>query len=149
MGIFKLDYVRRQPWIGDYNRLVDAVNRLIDKAQEKKEVVSITIEREIKDYSFFLWNEVALPYEASSIILTPEDATEIFSQYAFTYKEVAQINKAITEWKVVALEIKVKELITEKEKKQETAFETIETISKEELSKPKKKGRPKKKSSWN
>lgn len=51
----KLDYIRRAPGIGDYNRLVDAINQLIDKVREKKEVVHIAVEREVKDYSFFYW----------------------------------------------------------------------------------------------
>lgn len=52
--MFKLDYIRRAPGIGDYNRLVDTINWLIDKVQEKKELVHIVVEREVKDYSFFL-----------------------------------------------------------------------------------------------
>jgi hypothetical protein len=54
MGMHRVDYIRRQPGIGDYNALVDAINWLIDKAQERKEIVHIVIEREVKDYSFFL-----------------------------------------------------------------------------------------------
>ena len=52
--MLKLDYIRRAPGIGDYNRLVDAINWLIDKTQEKKELVHMVVEREVKDYSFFL-----------------------------------------------------------------------------------------------
>ena len=144
--MLKLDYIRRVPGIGDYNRLVEAINRLIDKAQQKKDIVYIEIEREVKDYSFFLWGEVELPYEANYILITPEDATEIFGAFAFTYKEINQINDAIIEWKIVSLNIRVTEKITEKEKKQEAVFETIETIQSEDEIKPpkKKKGRKKK-----
>jgi hypothetical protein len=47
------------------------------------------------------------------------------------------------------LEIEVTEKITEKEKKQETIFETIETIEDNEPIKTKRKrGTRKKKSSW-
>lgn len=147
MGMFKLDYIRRAPGIGDYNRLVDAINWLIDKAQEKKELVHIVVEREVKDYSFFLWNEVELPYEASFVLVSPEDVTEIFTQYAFTYKETSQINNAILDGDMVQLDIKVTEKITEKEKKQEVVFETIEATPVEET--PKKKRGRKKKTSWN
>jgi len=145
--MFKLDYIRRAPGIGDYNRLVDAINWLIDKAQEKKELVHIVVEREVKDYSFFLWNEVELPYEASFVLVSPEDVTEIFTQYAFTYKETSQINNAILDGDMVQLDIKVTEKITEKEKKQEVVFETIEATPVEET--PKKKRGRKKKTSWN
>lgn len=145
--IHKVDYIRRSPGIGDYNALVDAVNYLIDKVNEKKEVIPITISREIKDFSFFLWNEVSLPYNNNYIIITPEDATNIFKNYAFTYKETSAINDAIIQWKIVALEINVAELVTDKEKKQETIFETIETIKDSEPIKWKKKRGRKKKSS--
>lgn len=145
--IHKVDYIRRSPGIGDYNALVDAINYLIDKVSEKKEVIPITISREIKDFSFFLWNEVQLPYNNNYIIITPEDATNIFKNYAFTYKETSAINDAIIQWKIVALEINVTELVTDKEKKQETIFETIETIKDNEPIKWKKKRGRKKKSS--
>lgn len=143
----KLEYIRRQPWIGDYNALVDAVNQLIDKIQEKKETVEINIEREVKDYSFFKWVEVDMPFEETFLLLKPEDVYEVFDRFVFTYKETNQINNAIIEWKIVSLNIKVTELVTEKEIKQEATFETVTTVSVEELSKPKKKGRPKK-NSW-
>lgn len=145
--IHKVDYIRRSPGIGDYNALVDAINYLIDKVNEKKEVIPITISREIKDFSFFLWNEVQLPYNNNYIIITPEDATNIFKDYAFTYKETSAINDAIIQWKIVALEINVTELVTDKEKKQETIFETIETIKDSEPIKWKKKRGRKKKTS--
>lgn len=145
--IHKVDYIRRSPGIGDYNALVDAINYLIDKVNEKKEVVPITISREIKDFSFFLWNEVQLPYNNNYIIITPEDAANIFKNYAFTYKETSAINDAIIQWKIVALEINVTEFVTDKEKKQETIFETIETIKDNEPIKWKKKRGRKKKSS--
>ena len=142
--------IRRFPWIGDYNNWVDAINRLIDVVNKKKEVVPIVIEREVKDYSFFLWEEVALPYEADFILATPEEATNIFWKFALTYKETNQINNIILDGNIVALEIKVAEVVTEKEKKQEVIFETIETSKDDEPIKVKKKrGRkPKKKTSW-
>ena len=147
MGMLRLDYIRHAPGIGDYNRLVDAVNWLINKAQEKKEVIPVTIEREVKDYSFFLWGEVELPYEANFILVTPEDATEVFWAYAFTYKEIAQINDAIVKGKIVSLEIKVTEKVTEKEKKQEVVFETIQSVDLDEPIKTKwKRGRKRKNS---
>lgn len=150
IGMQKLDYIRRFPWIGDYNNLVDAINRLIDVVNKKKEVVPVVIEREVKDYSFFLWEEVVLPYEADFILTTPEEATNIFWKFALTYKETNQINNIILDGNIVALEIKVVEVVTEKEKKQEVIFETIETLKDDEPIKVKKKrGRkPKKKTSW-
>lgn len=145
----RLDYIRKFPWIGDYNALVDAINRLINKAQEKKNIVNVEIKREIKDYSFFNWDDVELPYKADYILTTLQDCTEVLAKYAFTYKEANQINKAITEWNIVALSIDVVELVTEKEKKQEAVFEAIESKSIEEAIKwaKKKRGR-KKKGSW-
>ena len=147
----KLDYIRRFPWIGDYNYLVDAINQLIDIANKKKEVIPVVIEREVKDFSFFLWEEVALPYEANFVLTTPEDAANVFWKFALTYKETTQINNIILEGNIVSLEVKVTEKISEKEKKQEIVFETVKTLSDEEPIKVKKKrGRkPKAKTSWN
>lgn len=147
MGMLKLDYIRRAPGIGDYNRLVEAINWLIDKAQEKKEVVHIKIEREVKDYSFFYWGEVDLPFAANYLLTTLEDAIQLFGAYAFTFKETTQINDAIMHWNIVAVDINVTEKVTEKEKKQEVIFETVEAVPVEE--KPKKKKGRKKKTSRN
>lgn len=149
MGMYKVDYIRRIPGIGDYNKLVDAINVLIDKVQEKKEIVHITIDKEVKDYSFFHQREVPLPFKTNCIVANQEDAVQLFWAYAFTYKEATQINDAVTKWNIVALDINVTEQITEKEKKQEATFETIEATTIEELNKPKKRGRPKRKTSWN
>lgn len=147
MGMLKLDYIRRAPGIGDYNRLVEAINWLIDKAQEKKEVVHIKIEREVKDYSFFYGGEVDLPFAANYLLTTLEDAIQLFGAYAFTFKETTQINDAIMHWDIVAVDINVTEKVTEKEKKQEVIFETVEAVPVEE--KPKKKKGRKKKTSRN
>lgn len=147
--MYKLSYIRRFPGIGDYNILVDAINQLISEVDKKRKVIPVVIEREVKDYSFFMWNETTLPYEASFILTSSEDAANVFWNFAFTYKETNQINDIIIEWNIVALEIKVTEKVTEKEKKQEAVFETVETM---DLDKPvkakKKRGRPKKKTSW-
>lgn len=143
----KVDFIRRAPWIGDYNALVEAINYLIDKVNEKKEIMPMTISKEVKDFSFFLWNEVPLPYKNNYIIMTPEDAANVFKDYAFTYKETSAINDAIIQWKIVALEINVTELVTEKEKKQETTFETVVTLKDDEPIKVKKKRGRKKKTS--
>jgi hypothetical protein len=148
--MYKLESIRRQPWIGDYNLLVETINKLIDIVNKKKEVVPIVVERQVKDYSFFLWEEVALPFKVNFILTTPEEATNVFWKYAFTYKETNQINDIITKGDIVALEIEVTEEVTEKEKKQEVIFETVKTLKDDEPIKAKKKrGRkPKKKTSW-
>lgn len=143
----KLDYIRRSPGIGDYNRLVDTINWLVDKVQEKKEVVHIKIEREVKDYSFFYGGEVDLPFATNYLLTTLDDAIQLFGAYAFTFKETTQINDAIMHWNIVAVDINVTEKVTEKEKKQEIIFETVEATPVEET--PKKKRGRKKKTSWN
>lgn len=147
MGMFKLDYIRRLPGIGDYNRIVDAVNLLIDKANNKKEVVPVQIVRKVKDYSFFLGNETKLPYKTNFILTDAEEAADVFWKYALTYKETAHINDVIVKWNIVALEIDVTEEISDKEKKQEAMFETVETTILD-TEKPKRKTK-KKKNSWN
>ena len=142
----KLDYIRRAPWIGDYNNLVDAVNRIIDRLNKKVEFESVLITREVKDYKFFNWEEYDLPYLADHTLTSIEDASEVFKKYALTYKEMNSITKAIEEWKIVSLTINVTEEVTEKEKKQEAIFETVETVQIEKPKKEKKKKKSKRSS---
>lgn len=125
--------------------MVEAINSIIDKLNEKIEIEEISIEKKVKDFKFFNGEEVKLPYEAHHTIKTNEEAKEIFDKYALSYKEMSPINKAIIQWKIVALRIYVEEEITEKEKKQEEMFETIESIvlPPQEEKKPKKRGRKK------
>lgn len=154
MGMHKLDYIRRAPGIGDYNAIVDVVNEIIDRLNRKLEFEEINITREVKDYKFFNWEELPLPYHREHTISNIEDASEVFKLYALTYKEMNSITKAIGEWKIVSLTVSVTEEVTEKEKKQEAIFETVETVEiaepKIEIKNTKKKTtKKKKKSSWN
>lgn len=105
----KLDYIRRDVRITDYNALVDAINRLIDKFESRNEIEYIEISRVVKDYKFFNNEETKLPYNSSYTIVTAEDAASVFEKYLFTYKEMKQINEAIRLWKIVSLVINVKE----------------------------------------
>ena len=153
----KLEYLRRDPRLWDYNALIEAVNQIIDKINSKLEIESIEITREVKDFKFFNGEEVILPFKTTYSITTTEDASNVFSKYAFTYKEMNKINDAIIKWKVVALTIKVTELVTEKDKKQEQMFQVVESLSTEDLATKidipaKKETKPKKKrwkTSWN
>lgn len=149
MSIHKIEPLRRVPWIGDYNTLVDAINSIIDKLNAKIEVAEVTIDRQIKDFSFFKWEEVILPYNISYTLSSVADASDIFAKYTLTFKEMDKVNKLIAEWKVVSLIINVTEEVTEKEKKQEAVFEIVEStpIQDIEIEKPKqkkKRWRPKK-----
>ena len=149
MGMQKLDYVRRRPWIADFNTMVDAINNIIDRLNKKIEIEEVTIAREIKDFKFFNGEEVSLPYNTTHTLSSTEDASEVFKLYALTYKEMSNITKLIQEGKVVSLVINVTEEVTEKEKKQEVIFETIKTIPVETKTPAKKKRGRKKKNSWN
>lgn len=151
----KINFIRRQPGISDYNMLVEIVNSIIDKLEERIDVLPYTIEREIKDFSFFNNEEVPLPYKAHYTIANTEDASNLFSKYILSYDEMKDINKALEKGNIISLTISVKELVTEKDEKQETIFNTIETevVKQEpiEEKKPKKKSTkktPKKKTKW-
>lgn len=145
----KLDYVRRI-WITEFNALIEAVNALIDKVNAKVELEEIVIERQVKDFGFFNWEEVKLPYKWEHTITDVEDAQKVFGEYAFSYKEMKQINDLILHGKIVSLIVNVTEEVTEKDKKQEVIFDKVETIDFEKPVKVKwKRGRPKKKTSWN
>lgn len=142
----KLDYIRRDVRISDINSIIETLNSIIDKLQTK-EVVAVLVERKVKDFKFFNNDAVQLPYIQHHTIQTQEDATNVFSQYAFTYKEMNNINSLLDKNKTVVLTVKVEEEVTEKEKKQEATFEVVETVDLTEEIKTKwKKGRKKK---WN
>ena len=145
----RLDYVRRI-WITELNTIIEKINQIIDKLNQEIEIEEVNISREVKDFKFFNWEEVALPYHAQYTLSKMEDATKAFSNYTLSYKEMKNINDLLLAGKIVSLIIDVTEAITEKEKKQEIIFEKVETIALDKSTKPKsKRGRkPKKKTSW-
>lgn len=123
----RLDFIRRAPWITDYNLLVETINKLIDKQEQKIEVEPIVVNREVKDFWFFNNEEVPLPYEAYFTIYNTDIATDVFNKYVLSFDEMKAINKALEKGKIVSLSIFVKELVTDKEEKQEAIFETVNT----------------------
>ena len=152
MGMQKLDFIRRQPGITDFNMLVEKINEIISKLNTKIEIEEVAISRQVKDFTFFKGEETKLPYHIEYTITSNEDATKVFELYNFSYKEIKQINDIIIKWNIVTLVIDVTEEITEKEKKQEVIFEKVKNIDLDApvKEKPKKRGRkPKKKTSWN
>lgn len=151
MGMQKLDFIRRQPGITDFNMLVEKINEIIIKLDTKIEIEDVSIDRQIKDFTFFKWEETKLPYHQEFTITSNEEATKVFEMFNLTYKEIKQINDIIIRWNIVTLTIDVTEEITEKEKKQEAAFEKVETLDLDKPIKVKwKRGRkPKKRTSWN
>ena len=148
----KLDFIRRQPGITDFNMLVEKINEIISKLDTKIEIEEVAISRQVKDFTFFKGEETKLPYHAEYTITSNEDATKVFELYNFSYKEIKQINDTIIKWNIVALTIDVTEEITEKEKKQEIFLGYAKTVDLDAPVKetPKKRGRkPKKKTSRN
>lgn len=113
--IKKVDYTRRLT-INEFNTLIEKVNEIIDKLNQKIEIEEVSISREVKDFKFFNWEEVKLPYVAQYTITSTDEASKVFEQYAFSYKELKSINDLIIQGKVVALTINVTEEITEKDK---------------------------------
>lgn len=149
MGMQKLDFIRRQPGITDFNMLVEKINEIIIKLDTKIEIEDVSIDRQIKDFTFFKWEEIKLPYHEEFTITSNEEATKVFEMFNLTYKEIKQINDIIIKWNIVALAINVVEEITEKEKKQEALIGYVKTVDLDApvKEKPKKK-RAKKKNSW-
>lgn len=145
----KLDFIRRQPGITDFNMLVEKINEIIIKLDTKIEIEDVSIDRQIKDFTFFKWEETKLPYHAEFTITSNEEATKVFEMFNLTYKEIKQINDIIIKWNIVALVINVEEEITEKEKKQEALIGYVKTVDLDApvKEKPKKK-KAKKKNSW-
>lgn len=146
----KIPYPRRIG-LSELSYIVETINQIIDKLNQKIEVEGVAIERVTKDYTFFKWEETKLPYHQEFTITSNEEATKVFEMYNLTYKEIKQINDIIIKWNIVALTIDVVEEITEKDKKQEATFEKVEALDLDNPIKVKwKRGRkPKKKTSWN
>lgn len=145
----KIPYPRRMG-LSELSYIVEAVNQIIDKLNQKIEVEKVVVERVTKDFNFFNWEEVKLPYKWEHTITDVEDAQKVFGKYAFSYKEMKQINDSILHGKIVSLIVNVTEEVTEKDKKQEVMFDKVETIDFKKPVKVKwKRGRPKKKTSWN
>lgn len=135
--------------LSELSYIVEAVNQIIDKLNQKIEVEKVAVERVTKDFTFFKGEETKLPYHQEFTITSNEEATKVFEMYNLTYKEIKQINDIIIKWNIVALTIDVVEEVTEKEKKQEVTFEKIETLDLDKPIKVKwKRGRPKKRTSW-
>jgi hypothetical protein len=53
MGMQKLDFIRRQPGITDFNMIVEKINEIISKLNIKIEIEEVAISRQTKDYTFF------------------------------------------------------------------------------------------------
>lgn len=150
MGMIRrLDYIRRTPSLTEFNGLIEKVNEIIDKLNTKIEIEEVAIFREIKDFTFFKWEETKLPYHQEFTITSNEEATKVFEMYNLTYKEIKQINDIIIKWNLVALTIDVVEEVTEKDKKQEATFEKVEALDLDKPIKVKWKRWRKKKNSWN
>lgn len=147
--IRKIDFVRRQPSLTEFNSLIEKVNEIIDKLNTKIEIENVTISREVKNFDFFKGEEIELPYHVEYTITSNEDATKVFELYNFSYKEIKQINDIIIKWNFISLVIDVIEEVTEKDKKQEAVFEKVETLDLNKPIKVKWKRGRKKKNSWN
>lgn len=143
----KLDYVRRIG-INEFNTLIEKVNEIVEKLNAKIEIEEVSISKEVKDFKFFNWEEVTLPYHSEYTIASAEDASRVFEKYTFSYKDMKAVNDLIMQWKIVSLKIDIAEEVTEKEKKQEATFETVEVVDLDKPIKTKWKRGRKKKSSW-
>ena len=129
--------------------LVEKINEIIIKLDAKIEIEDVSIDRQVKDYAFFKWEETKLPYHAEFTITSNEEATKVFEMFNLTYKEIKQINDIIIKWSIVALTVNVEEIITEKEKKQGALVGYVKTVDLDApvKEKPKKK-KTKKRNSW-
>ncbi len=145
----KLDFIRHQPWITDFNMLVEKINEIIVRLNTKIEIEDVSIDRQVKDYTFFKWEETRLPYHAEFTITSNEEATKVFEMFNLVYKEIKQINDIIIKWNIVALTVNVEEEVTEKEKKKEPLIGYVKAVDLDAPAKEKpKKKRAKKKNSW-
>lgn len=134
----KLNLLMRAPWMWDYNNVVSKINEIIDYITRKVERKDIQIVKCVKDYHFFKWKKVDLPYQSDYIITTLEELYDVLSKYNIEREISTLLIDLVNDWTIVNLSISITEDITEKDKKQMATFETIETQPIEEV-KPKKK----------
>lgn len=129
----KARIIMRQPWMNDYNELAKIVNEIIEKLEEKKEVVPIQLTKYVKDYNFFKWVETPLPYEAHYTITTEEDFLNLIKKYNLDDRDLNAYKGIIDNWRILSLSITINEDLSEKDLKQEEMFQTVETVNVWEL----------------
>lgn len=123
----------KQPWMREYNELAKVVNEIIDKLEEKVEIVPMTLSLKVKDYEFFKWTPPSLPYEAHYTISNYEDYQKLLEKYNLDSRDVKAYKEILDKGRVLSLTINVEEELTEKDIKQEVAINKIKTIDMKEL----------------
>lgn len=143
----KLKLFNRPLRLADVNKMIETINRLIDKVDKKVEIQDIQITKYVKDFKFFKWRTETLPYENSFVLSSVEDLQRLFNDFDIWVDMSWALSEMINKWIIVNLSIFIWEDLTEKDKKQEIMFETIETkpIEKVEKKKTVKKKTTKKK----
>lgn len=152
----KIPILMREPRMWDYNKMAYAINNIIDRLEKKVDMQSIQLTKSVKDYSFFKWEEVELPYNTNCIIRNAEELNELLWKYNFDSITSWALTDMINKWIIVNLWISVNEEVTEKDNKQEELIKTIESKPIEEVikevkienKKVKKQKQKKEKSKW-
>lgn len=121
----------------DYNNIVSKVNEIIDYITRKVERKDVQITKCVKDYHFFKEEKVDLPYQSDYVITTLDELYDVLNKYNIEREISTSLIDLVNNWTIVNLSISITEDITEKDKKQLAAFETIETQPIEEV-KPKR-----------
>ena len=119
----------------DYNRLVNAINELIDFTQRKVSFQDLQITKFVKDYDFFKWEKVKFPYNKSYTITSQEELSNVLNTYNFDRDEASGMVALVNDWVFINLTIHIEEVFDEKEEKQAIMIEKIESTPIKEVKK--------------
>lgn len=119
----------------DYNRLVNAINELIDFTQRKVSFQDLQITKFVKDYDFFKWEKVKFPYHKSYTITSQEELSNVLNTYNFDRDEASGMVALVNDWVFINLTIHIEEVFDEKEEKQAIMIEKIESTPIKEVKK--------------
>ena len=131
----KLQFIMREPRMWDYNRLVNAINELIDFTQRKVSFQDLQITKFVKDYDFFKWEKVKFPYHKSYTITSQEELSNVLNTYNFDRDEASGMVALVNDWVFINLTIHIEEVFDEKEEKQAIMIEKIESTPIKEVKK--------------
>lgn len=115
----RLAHLNRPIRINDWNTMVDIVNHLLDTAEQPTQMVTVNITRKVRNYDFFNWEEVQLPYHYNVVVGRRFEVVPLTFKFKLEEKEVKEISEKIEEGYLVSVNVDVTEDTTKEEEYQD------------------------------